>query len=473
MPVDPYAEFGGSVKPPADSVDPYAAFGGSVRPSATISLTPTNPSGSVANFASNAVRALNPIPGIKAIATDPQGIKHGIEQNIFQPQAEQFSKANEATHGRGEFSGMTPIERASSAVGHAAAGALPLVGPAAANAGDQIGSGDVSGGLGSAAGLIGSMAVPEVVHGVGKGLRRTAEPLAESALGIRGADRAYGRTPGRSALDETSGFRPETVEASAQAKLNEINAELEALAHASKRMVDLGAARDVMKARMAKAASGNSSEAPKELQPMLDHLTEPQPGFQGATSPIHQPAPGAHGPSGPVKISDLQNPETVLRMKREFSEDHANWNPGAASNRERGTAKQAAHQLADDLHTALPEGAALDKRSTSLIPVAQRSKAVALNAGVGQNILSRVAKQTGGLALAAVGYHEGGIPGAILGAALPEVISAPAVKMAGARGLNAAGKVLKSPIVGRTVQAGTLIHPGNDPLDLSQFIDQQ
>ena len=44
------------------------------------------------------------------------------------------------------------------AAGHALAGSIPFLGPAAAAAGERIGSGDVAGGLGEAAGLIAPMA---------------------------------------------------------------------------------------------------------------------------------------------------------------------------------------------------------------------------------------------------------------------------------------------------------------------------
>lgn len=62
---------------------------------------------------------------------------------------------------------------ASETLGHGLATVLPAVGPAAANAGEQIGSGDIAGGLGAAAGIL----APTVA----KGSTRLTAPLREAA----------------------------------------------------------------------------------------------------------------------------------------------------------------------------------------------------------------------------------------------------------------------------------------------------
>jgi hypothetical protein len=53
--------------------------------------------------------------------------------------------------------------RYSEAIGHGAAAALPLIGPAAAQAGETIGSGDVAGGLGQATGILAPLVVPGAI----------------------------------------------------------------------------------------------------------------------------------------------------------------------------------------------------------------------------------------------------------------------------------------------------------------------
>lgn len=54
-------------------------------------------------------------------------------------------------------------------------------------------------------------------------LKAMAPGIAESALGIRKLDRAYGKTPGAAILNETKGFSPGTIAKSAQGRLDELN----------------------------------------------------------------------------------------------------------------------------------------------------------------------------------------------------------------------------------------------------------
>ena len=80
-------------------------------------------------------------------------------------------------------------------------------------------------GGGAAAGAGGSL--------IGSGLRAIAPRLAESALGIRNTDRAFGKTPGQAILNETHGFRPETIAESGQSKLNDLIPQVESMADAA------------------------------------------------------------------------------------------------------------------------------------------------------------------------------------------------------------------------------------------------
>src|ERR1700722_20665887 len=108
---------------------PNNAMGDPIVPGEAVpGLTPGSPnSGATGRFVSSFASAVNPVPGIRAIATDPKGIRHGIETNIFQPQVDQFSKAGDAARGRGAFAGMTPLARASSFAETAATGGVQLV----------------------------------------------------------------------------------------------------------------------------------------------------------------------------------------------------------------------------------------------------------------------------------------------------------------------------------------------------------
>lgn len=450
---------------------------------APLSLTPGTPGSDAAGrFASNFASAINPVPGIQAIANDPQGIRHGIEQNVFQPQADQFSKANDAAHGRGEFAGMTPMERASSAFGHGLAGAVPLVGPAAANAGEQIGEGDVAGGLGSATGLLSTMAVPELMRGTGRAISRGAEPIAENALGIRNVDRKFGRTPGRAALDETYGVRPGTVVSQAQRRISDLTAQRDAaLTAAGNRgvTVSLAPTRAVVDNAITRAAAGNSETG--NLTPIQEQLHEPRPGFAGGTSyapgtaqPITYQVPtGGPGPTAPpvrvipgapppLSVSELQSPMDALAIRQRLGNDFTKFDMARPVSREgQSVGNRAYGALTDEIHSAVPESAPLDRRISNLIPVKESADVKNIEASTPQQIMRRFGAKTGALAAgAAAGAASGHTLGGVLGGAIiPELLSNPTVQMSAARAMDAAGKVIRNPITGRVIQGGQFIRP--------------
>jgi hypothetical protein len=136
---------------------------------------PAVPDGSAAaRVASNAWQYLNPVAmvtGLYEAVKSPEAVAHTLE-NIVQQQGAQIGKAAEA-YREGRYPEM---------VGHGVAGALPLVGPAAAAAGEQIAQGDIAGGLGAGAGLVGSVLAPSAVKaGVAQVPRLNPAALAEVA----------------------------------------------------------------------------------------------------------------------------------------------------------------------------------------------------------------------------------------------------------------------------------------------------
>lgn len=146
-------------------------------------------------FLRGLVDTVNPLPAIGNLIAgrNPDNGKlggpvQGIENLVtgaIQAGKEQFHKAGQAVRGEGEFQGMTPLERGVSALGHGLAGVIPVIGPAAATAGDDIGGGKPGQGIGEAAGLIGSIAVPEMAsHAVG------AIPAASAEAGLRASSEA-------------------------------------------------------------------------------------------------------------------------------------------------------------------------------------------------------------------------------------------------------------------------------------------
>jgi hypothetical protein len=420
-------------------------------PPVNLSPTAVDRPEAVDRFVSNFASAINPIPGIKAIATDPQGLRHGIESNIFDPQRQQFIKAGEAAQGKGEFKGMTPMERASEAFGHGAAGALPLAGPAAANAGDQIGEGDIAGGLGSGAGLLSTMAVPDLMSAAGRGISRTAEPVTENALGIRNVDRKFGRNPGRAALDETSGVRPETVSSQAGQGIADLTAQRDTALKASPNKVSLKPARDVVDNAITRAAAGNSDTG--SLSPIREQLTDPRQGFGGDTSPINTPPPGTIGPSGPLKISELQDPMNALAIRQRLGSDFTKFDMARPVSREaQSVGNKAYGALTNEIHNAVPESGPLDTRISNLIPVRESADVRALAPDTSGRILHRFIPHTGALIGAAEGFRAGGIPGAVAGLTIPELMADPTAQMIAARGLDTAGKVTRHPITGQVIR---------------------
>lgn len=117
-------------------------------------------------FFSNAGEMLNPATAVKGVwnalpipqALGGAGVIEGPANTgkaIWNAQSEQFGKAAD------DFSQGRYLEM----LGHGAAGVLPLIGPAAATAGEQIAQGDVAGGLGKATGIIAPVGVAGAMRG--------------------------------------------------------------------------------------------------------------------------------------------------------------------------------------------------------------------------------------------------------------------------------------------------------------------
>jgi hypothetical protein len=68
---------------------------------------------------------------------------------------------------------------------------------------------------------------------LGQGIKAAAPIIAETALGLPKAARAFGKTPGTALLEETRGIRPSTIAASAQDRLGELTPQLEHAADAA------------------------------------------------------------------------------------------------------------------------------------------------------------------------------------------------------------------------------------------------
>jgi hypothetical protein len=267
---------------------------------------------------------------------------------------------------------------------------------------------------------------------LGQGLKAAAPVIAETALGLPKAARAFGKTPGTALLDETRGIRPSTIAASAQERLGQLNPQLESAAANSKVPASLLPARGIVSDAANKAASQNAEGLFNQLGKQGDFLDY-------------------GGPSGQV------TPQELLDLKRGFNEEHLRWNP-EMHDRALSTGRQAYNALDQELDRTVPESAGLNQRISSLIPVAQRAESISRGAPTLQRAAQRFGAHTGALTLGGIGgyqgYREGGVPGAIAGGLTgvlaPELIASPEGQMTLARTLNKANGL--RPLVGGALQ---------------------
>ena len=281
---------------------------------------------------------------------------------------------------------------------------------------NKLQGGDFSTGAG--AGLIGGT--------VAEGLKSIAPSIAESALNIRKLDRAYGKTPGRAILDETTGWLPSSVAESARNKLSILNPELDNAVQRSSLPASLAPARNEVGNAMHLADIENTRTIHGQLSPMDSHLKVRFADESG--------------------IPEEVSPMDLLNLKRGFGKEFIHrWNPETMEG-VKGTAAKTYHALDNELDRVVPEAKGLNQRISSLIPVAKRAESTELNAPTVQRIMQRVAAHSGALAGSLTGgyygYERGGVPGMIggtvVGAALPEMIVNPTGGMIAARLANKA-----------------------------------
>lgn len=273
--------------------------------------------------------------------------------------------------------------------------------------------------------LLGGAAAGAAGAGIGEGMRAAAPLVAESALGIPKAARAFGKTPGKAILEETRGIRPDTIAQSAQERMNQLTPELESKAAASPNLVSLKPAREHIAAQMGKAEGENTEGIHNQLNRMGNTLAERFWTKQAI----------------PEEISAAD----ALSLKRGFGKEHTTWNPETHSS-VLLTGRHAYGLLDKGIDQAVPEGAELNQRISSLIPVARRAESVSRNPPAIQRALGRFGAHTGALTMgglgAGAGYKEGGLPGAVAGGVTgvlaPELIASPEGQMAAARLLGKA-----------------------------------
>ena len=435
--------------------------------------------------ASEALRAANPLPGLWSAIRHPLDTAKGL----YQASADQAAQVVPHLQ-RGDYS---------EAAGHAL-GTIPLIGPGAAAIGEKMGGKaptfdkygnvmepgaepDLAGGLGAATGMIGSIAAaPALARGAGGVMKAAGRTGVRTALGIPAKAEAWGSNPTEFVLQRTSSVHPSGIASQAEGAVKGLTAEQESAAATSRSPAHLTPARNVVAGDISKAASRNSAAIPRELAPMQEFLTQPRPGFAGSTEfpegahtpisfqPTQSPILGPSGqpiagpprlirgmPPEPV-VSEAQSPLTTLGMRRQFDTDFIrNWNPTANTKGALGTARKVYHSLGNETDRVIPGGAARDEAIQSGIGARNAAEARALQASLGQRILGRISRPTGGLLPAIIGFHEGGLPGAMLGITGSEAAASPVPLMIGARGAYGAGRAVASPFSQRAAQVAPLL----------------
>ncbi len=139
--------------------------------------SPAVEGGAVGRFLSNAGEMLNPVSMVKGAYG---AVMHPIDtaSNIISAQTAEGRTAADAFQ-QGDYG---------RAIGHGLAAVTPLVGPVAAQAGEQMAAGDIAGGLGKAAGLVAPFGAAPAVRAARAAVpagvaARAAQALQDSAVG--------------------------------------------------------------------------------------------------------------------------------------------------------------------------------------------------------------------------------------------------------------------------------------------------
>jgi hypothetical protein len=362
-------------------------------------------------------KALEMIPGVSGSQFD-QSMQH------HQGQLDELAKPANI----GEAMGKTGAEmgsyllpwKAESAAGHAAEELPSLLRPLArvgtsavsnaAMSGMNRESPAVGGALGAGAGIL------------GEGGRMLANPLMRSAIpGNVGKDTAA------AVLQHATGIRPSTVLKGVEGKIGEAGRNLDAAvaAHPNARL-SLQPAETPVQAALDIAGRERVPGDTAEVQKLMDFLR----------------GEGEYGPARPP----LLTPQEALDARRGYGKNFVSnrqWKQ-VTNDAPQAAAKQGYGAITGELHAKVPGTTEADDLIHNLIPAQSGLRTLVHNdPSVAGNVMGRVGARTGALTSAAMGAAGGartaGIPGMIAGGAAgliaPEIMSAPAAKIAMARAM--------------------------------------
>lgn len=251
-------------------------------------LTSQGPEGSaLGRFASNLGEMINPI---SLVTGAYNAVRHPIDTGkaILSQSGDQFDKAAQAGR-EGRYSEM---------IGHGL-GAVPVVGPIAAEAGEQIAEGDIAGGLGKAVGILapfgaaevlaraGVRAVPKRVAGA---LERGAAdrvadviaPKSSTAMGRRMGNKAAKIAPELLERGDVGGWTRQGLQGRVGARLDDAtvalddagDARLAARTYETQPVID--ALRDKLDAQSVKAVEASDIVPIRSETAVPSHLTPDQ-----------------------------------------------------------------------------------------------------------------------------------------------------------------------------------------------------
>lgn len=300
---------------------------------------------------------------------------------------------------------------------------------ALSNVGSQAVLGAASSGAHGGSPVTGAL-VGAGAEGAAQGLQALAPSMAETSLGIGNKARAFGKTPGVAAINDTSGLRPEAVSDSAGQAIDSNARQLEQLYANANKPVSMKPALDVLSDARMVAAKQNNKDAIQAIDDIRSRLMK-------------------NAVTG-KNMGVLRSASDALALKRGIGES-ANWNPNIQTKGTASLMKRVYAAIDGELDRVVPEGEDLNQKISSLIEVRNRADIESRNAGLVQNVAHRFAAHTGALTMGAAGgyegYKQGGPEGAIIGGLAgvvgPELLANPTAQMLAARGMNVAPQIIR------------------------------
>lgn len=459
LPDDMTPQVGGSPAPPiANMGKPWEKY---ANPQGSVSQAPREPEGFFSALGSDLLDMAKSLPKSLVLSSPAAAPYVAIKKAIDD------YKSFKAT-------GKTPQQLEDESRKQAGYGiATRLLAPAAEGLGVNVqgmeqaaAEGDTAGVLGHAAAVPTAMAVTAgLSKGAGAVAAKLAPEAAESSLGIGTQARAYGKTPGVAALEETSGLRPATVLASTREAMNNIGqqiaSEYQAAGQAGAR-VSIQPALDILEKERQKALAQGRPDYAADIAKNQDRLTTDYAKIdqmeQAKKAAIQQGntqlASVIQSQQDQVRATPrvTMSPEDLWKLKQGQG-DTTNWNPNTDPRQIVKLNRAVYRAMDDELDRAAPATSDLNQTYSSLREVAKRADIESRGASIAQSAMNRIARPTGALASAIFGGVEGsrlggptgGIIGATAGLLAPEVVASPTTQMGLARALWTVGKMKNVP----------------------------